>query len=147
VCAILLALVIYNTIRITRWSWAASNRGQGYTSTPWLHSDALKTVAAAPADLPIYTNGYDVIYLRTGRLVQQLPKARIRSKKTMNPDLDAEMAAMTKKLRETDGWIVLLDRIDRDDYLISEEELRARLPLKPARKKQPDDGKILRLAQ
>jgi 4-amino-4-deoxy-L-arabinose transferase-like glycosyltransferase len=147
VLAILIALVIYNSIRMTRWSWAMSNRGQGYASTPWVHSDTLKAVAAAPVDLPIYTDGYDVIYLRTGRLVHQLPKARFRSLRMTNPSLDAEVDAMKKELRDGGGWIVLFDRIDRDDYLMSEEELRARLQLKPARKKQPDDGKILRLSE
>jgi hypothetical protein len=143
----LIVLVGYNLVRTTDWARYAWARGQGYASKSWIESETLKAVAAAPARFEIFTDGYDVIYLRTGRLVKQLPKARIRSLATTNPSLDSAVDSMVQQMRDRGGWIVLFDRIDRDDYLITESELKDRIPLAPARKRQPKDGKILELAE
>ncbi len=120
---LLTGLIGYNVIRTASWAQAVSNSGQGYASKAWARSEAIKAITTASAETDIFSDGYDVIYLRTGRLAKQLPKARFRSIATTNPALDAEITLMVSQLRATHGWIVLFDRIDRDDYLISDAEL------------------------
>ena len=129
---------------LTAWHWSAATqeRGMGYARPRWERSQTIRALSALPPDFCVYTDGYDAVYLLTGRRVRQLPKTGHRSAGEANPRYDAEVNAMADALRKTGGWIVLFDHIDRDDFLMTEADLRQRFELVDARRKQPSDGRI-----
>src|SRR5262249_5086396 len=81
----LLLLVGFNAARTWVWVQRAGDMGQAYSTTKWHKSATMKIVNSAPPNLPIYTDGYDAVYLLTGRIVNQLPKAKFQSMETDNP--------------------------------------------------------------
>ncbi len=140
--ALVAGLLTLNLLGAWRWSAATHDRGLGYARPRWERSQTVRALSALPPDFCVYTDGYDAVYLLTGRRVRQLPKTGHRSAGEANPRYDAEVAEMADRLRETGGWIVLFDHIDRDDFLMTEADLRQRFELVDARRKQPSDGRI-----
>ena len=143
--ALVAGLLTLNLLGAWHWSAATHDRGLGYARPRWQRSQTVRALSALPPDFCVYTDGYDAVYLLTGRRVRQLPKTGHRSAGEANPRYDAEVAAMADRLRETGGWIVLFDHIDRDDFLMTEADLRQRFELVDARRKQPSDGRIYRI--
>ena len=140
--ALVAGLLTLNLLGAWHWSAATRDRGLGYARPRWERSQTVRALSALPPDFCIYTDGYDAVYLLTGRRVRQLPKTGHRSAGEANPHYDAEVDAMADRLRENGGWIVLFDHIDRDDFLMTEADLRQRFELVNARRKQPSDGRI-----
>jgi hypothetical protein len=127
------------------WTIHTGNVGQGYATKHWKSSPTIKAISQAPPDLPMYTEGYDVVYLLTGRVINQLPKMPPEAIATTNPVIENEIQQMIERLRATGGWIVYFDRIDRTEYLLNQTELRKRAKVIQVKKVQVTDGRIFRL--
>ena len=96
-------------------NYAAGLRGQGYASESWRSSRLVKQVSQLDTRIPIFTNGFDVIYFYTHRLSRSLPE-----RPAVDPEVVihkfAELAVRRK------AAVVLFNNISRT-YLVSEEEL------------------------
>lgn len=144
--AVAVAVVAAQGWRTARWSQAVARTGQGYTGPMWRDSPVLRAVADLPPDVPIYSNAYDAIYLRTGRVVKVLPKYWVRSANRPDETYRNQVNAMALDLRERDGRVVIVDAVDRSDFIAPVDKLNEFVRLVPARRKQPRDGAVYRLA-
>lgn len=114
--------------------------GYGYTSRAWRSSPILAHVRELPVDIPIYTNGPDVIYIHTGRNANWIPYSVHLTENTPNETFAQDVASMIADVTANEGVIVYFDKITWRWYLPEEEELLPRYPLRIAT--AADDGRI-----
>jgi hypothetical protein len=125
-----LLFVCSHGVRGFHWLTAAQADGPGYASRAWKNSASIAFVRDAPADVPIYSNGYDAIYYLTGRRTFYLPEKIIHGTGRPNPYYEEELKKMASDLQEHDGDIVYFNTLsERSSFLPSESELKSRLPL------------------
>lgn len=117
-------------------AWAAggltddSLRRRGYSASAWRESDLVAQVAATDPSLPVYSNGFDALFLLTGRAAHPIPAERDHLTDRPNLDFDREVAAMHADLERTGGLLVYFDAVTaRRSFLPSRAELERALPL------------------
>jgi hypothetical protein len=119
---------VYSGIEMARLLTTGENKG--YNSDFWKTSKLIQQVDGYPASTPIYSNGYDVIYLLTGRAATSIPKEFSPNSLRANPRFEEEMQAMQMELAESNGLLVVFFEMEeRRRYLPSEYELNELLPL------------------
>jgi len=102
-----------------------SVRRRGYTAAAWRESSVVKAVAAA-ADGPVYTNGFDAVYLLTGRATLPLPAEKDYLTGRPNPHYADELAAV----RRSGGLVAYFGALTaRRSFLPSQAELERSLSL------------------
>jgi hypothetical protein len=104
-----------------------------YPSLSNLH--IIEEIRKLPQDAYIYSNAPDLIYLHTKRFSSKIPAKYI---PTMNiyPNFQYEIKKMATKLKEKDGFLVLIYPYSRH-YLPTEDELNSLLDLQ-VYKRTPD---------
>jgi hypothetical protein len=104
-----------------------------YPSLSNLH--IIEEIRKLPQDAYIYSNAPDLIYLHTKRFSSKIPAKYI---PTMNiyPNFQYEMKKIATKLKEKDGFLVLIYPYSRH-YLPTEDELNSLLDLQ-VYKRTPD---------
>jgi len=117
--------------------------GIGYASKVWKQSVLVQRVRDLPAEVPVYSNGSDVLYLLTERPIHGLPIKVNPVTGELNTTYIGQVAAMGERLRTENGVLAYFDRITWRWYLPSEEELIELLPLKKVVEAQ--DGSIYRI--
>jgi hypothetical protein len=119
----------YTLIRDVVVVIATSHDGQGYASNSWKQSETLRMVSALPADVRIYSNGYNVIYYLTGRPAFRIPAKYDESNGLLNNKYQSELASTKEHFGSQRAVLVYF----KDNYrpsLPSEKELRESLPLR-----------------
>ncbi|MDQ4070114.1 MAG: glycosyltransferase family 39 protein [Actinomycetota bacterium] len=97
---------------------------RGYTAAAWERSAILARLAAA--DERVYTNGFDAVFLHTGRATVPIPAEQDYLTGRANPRFTEELAAM----RAGGGLVAYFDALTfRRAFLPSRDELEAALPL------------------
>ncbi len=113
---------------------------RGYTAEAWRRSDVVTAVAATDAGEPVYTNGFDAVFLLTGRKTLALPAERDHLTGRVNPRYAEELDA----IRRRGGLVAYFSAVTaRRSFLPSQAELEAALPLE--RVATDDVGTLFRL--
>lgn len=156
VCRILLsAIVVFFALtylwRGVQWGLAAKQEGLWYSGREWVTTDIIARVKKLPVNIPIYTNGPDVIYLLTGKAASAIPaKANVFKvhvpdpKRRLLENYPEEIEKMKKDLRQYDGFVVFLDMVYWRWYYPTAEELGQSVPLRVHEKLQ--GGTIYKLS-
>ena len=97
---------------------------RGYTAAVWERSSIVARLAGT--DEPVYTNGFDAVFLHTGRSTIPIPAEKEYLTGRTNPHYAEELAAM----RAGGGLVAYFDALTfRRSFLPSRAELEAALPL------------------
>jgi hypothetical protein len=97
---------------------------RGYTATAWERSPIVARVAEAGG--PVYSNGFDAVFLLTGRSTSPIPAEKEYLTGRRNPRYAEELAAM----RASGGLVAYFDALTfRRSFLPTRAELEAALPL------------------
>jgi len=127
-CMLLLAVFLVN-IRDTMSRVQSTHKGGlGYTAQSWSSSELIDAIDNYSSEIPIYSNGDDVIYFYTGRIVQRIPAKYNAGSMQVNEQYGEEMAEMSEFL-ERDGGILIYFSGIRRQYLPSQDELEETLVL------------------
>ncbi len=103
---------------------------EGYTDRLWRESEAVAWVRSLPADVRVYSNGADAIYILTGRPAERIP-VRVRPMSGfVNANLPRQLAMMEEQLQSGRAVLIYFHTITHRWYLPSETELRAALSLR-----------------
>ncbi len=98
-----------------------SVRRRGYAAAAWDRSPIVTRIAGL--DGPVYTNGFDALFLLTGRSTLPIPAEKDYLTGRPNPRYAEELAAMR-------GYVAYFDAVTfRRSFLPSRAELEASLPL------------------
>ncbi|MBA3268601.1 MAG: hypothetical protein H0T70_10150 [Acidimicrobiia bacterium] len=126
--------------------WTADGVGdvgiarRGYTAEAWRRSDVVAAVAATEAGRPVYTNGFDAVFLLTGRHTLPLPVEKNYLTGEDNPRYAEELAAVQR----SGGLVAYFDALTaRQSFLASQAELERALSLQPMA--SDDVGTLYRL--
>ena len=95
-----------------------------------------------PQDAYIYSNAPDLIYLHTKRFASSIPAKFFFPEKKPFPNFQDEIKKMATKLKEKDGFLVLIYPYSRP-YLPTEDELNSLLDLQVYKRTQ--DGVIYKV--
>jgi hypothetical protein len=124
--AIVFALQLAQSVH---WVDRAYVRGLGYASKSWQESTLLAYLRTLPADLPIYSNGPDVILDRTERPAYKLPGRPKAGSPKSQQLFETRLEAMRDVLTSNGGLIVTFEGITWRS-LVNGEELRPYMPLR-----------------
>lgn len=136
--------------RLYSWGTETREKGLGYAALDWQKSEILQKIRELPSDVPIYTNGFDAVYILTGRNTspvahrvapQNSPSAqRLNNRLGLHPQ---RFIKMSDDLRNQEGLLVYLDKIYWRKYQPKESELISELDLETVLK--VSDGTIYRV--
>jgi hypothetical protein len=110
-----------------------------YPSLSNLH--IIEEIRKLPQDAYIYSNAPDLIYLHTKRFSSKIP-AKYLDGRNISPNFQDKLKEMANKLKEKDGFLVLIYPYSRP-YLPAEEELNSLLDLQVYKRTQ--DGVIYKV--
>jgi hypothetical protein len=146
-CLTILLGVIFPAVYLKvglAWAEVASHQGLGYNNLEWKRSATMQKIKSFPPHTLIYSNGSDVIYFLTGRVVQSIPFKVNPSQGRENGNYLSQITDMREELEKKRGVVVYFNMINRP-YLPSENELRKSLLLQPLLVEP--DGDILGIVQ
>ena len=121
-------LILAQVVDATSWTVGGltddSVSRRGYTAAAWEESSIVAQLAAA--DVPVYTNGFDLLFLLTGRSALPIPSVIDHLTGDPNPHFDEELAAM----RASGGVVAYFHALTfRRSFLPTRAELELLLPL------------------
>ncbi len=103
----------------------AYKEGQiGYANKDWALSETINGLKRYPDSTLIYSNGPDVIYLRTGKSAKMFPLLKNPYTLQGNDNFQTQVEMMLEEVDKGDGIIVFFDRIGRN-YLLSKDEIKS----------------------
>lgn len=106
---------------------------EGFSDKAWRESEAIAWVRALPADVRVYSNGADAIYILTERPAERIP-VRVRPMSGfVNTGLPRQLALMEEQLQAGRAVLVYFHTITHRWYLPSETELQTAVPLRLVR--------------
>ncbi len=120
------------------------NEGIGYATPAWRDSETIAHLRALPAETPILTNAADVVLLLAGREATPLPMTRYRTVNRPNTRWRDQLAEAMSDLEASGGVVAYFHAIDRDDFLVTQQQLRERYTLEAT---QLADGVIYRVVR
>jgi hypothetical protein len=85
--------------------------GLGFNSVYWREAEILQATKNLPADITIYTNVPEVVYLYTGRSALRLPKPSFALTKQVNPEYQADLSLIRDRLQSNTGVIVYFSQL------------------------------------
>ena len=107
----------------------ARTSGLGYAAPQWRNSSTLDAIRRLDPDRRMYSNGWDVVLLYTGRRATLVPAKRSAIMDSENPRLEHELGKMRDDLRDRGAVLVLFRHVGRSN-LLGERELTGRLNLR-----------------
>jgi hypothetical protein len=144
-CLLLLPFFILHSFRGVSLLVGGYTVGYGYTSKAWRSSPILAAVRQLPGDIPIYTNGPDVIYIHSGRNANWVPYSVRLTENRPNEDFSRDLSSMIADVESNHGVIVFFDKITWRWYLVQEDQLLRKYALQIA--KAADDGRIYAISK
>lgn len=141
-CAGMILVLLSGSQLMQTASWLkySYDHGVGYASREWNQSRLLDHVKGLGPEVPIFTNGPDIINLLTGRPAYMVPKRIDPGTALPNNHYVYELARMRRELEEKNGIVVYFHRITWRWYLPLESEMNEKLRLKLILK--TEDGAI-----
>lgn len=105
--------------------------GMGFNAAFWNNSPTIRELDKLPSDTKIYSNGFDVIRIKTWRETFMLPRKYDSASTLKNPDYANELDAMCTEVNSNKAIIVYLDQVNWREYFPDEQELidTCKLPL------------------
>jgi len=111
------AFVALCAVRAAKVAEDGYEHGWGYAAEEWRSSPAVAYVNALPPHAVVYSDDpYALLYLTTHE-VHEVPNVIERRLGTENPDYDREIAEMQRRLRATQGVVVIFER-DRGEFVM-----------------------------
>jgi hypothetical protein len=111
------AFVALSVVRAAKVADDGYEHGWGYAAEAWRSSPAVAYVNALPRSAVVYSDDpYALLYL-TAHDVHNVPNVIVRRLGTENPDYAREISEMQRRLRATDGVVVIFDR-DRGAFVM-----------------------------
>jgi len=117
--------------------------GIGYSSPMWKGSDTLVFLKSLPEEVPIYSNGPDVIYILLGRASERLPVKINPGTKKENINFIKEISIMEARSQTKDGVIVFFDNLTWRRHLPTAQELEKYINIYPIY--QGQDGVVYKI--
>ncbi len=125
VLAIVALLIGVLALRQTMQTTARQHRdGIGFSSLAWKHSALLRQVAGLPANVTLFSNAPEPIYLNIGRDARPFPRPRNAMNNTPNEAFADEMSALGAALSSGDAVAIFFRTLPQRS-LPSEADLRA----------------------
>jgi hypothetical protein len=120
----LLLIILYS------WSWMSAERldGNDFSSKYWTESPLIEFVNSLPPDTIIYSNGADVIYWYTHRIIHSVPRTIDTGTPAINTNYADEVETMRIALNNG-AYLIFFSLITWRDYLPSLDDLQ---PLPPS---------------
>lgn len=140
--AVLVLLSISQLGQSASWLERSYKHGVGYASREWNQSQLMKYVRTLDPNVPIFSNGPDIVHLLTGRPAYMIPRRIDPGTILPNDSYGDELAAMRNELQEKKGVVVYFYKISWRWYLASESETREKLNLNPI--VRTEDGAVYR---
>lgn len=123
----ILSLSLIITLQIRNLMTWTNNNYQyglpGYTDIRWVNSSIIGHISELPVDATIFTNGYDALYLWTGRFSLGFPQKYSATSLWENPSYLAELFDMAESMRVSDGFIIYFDNMAQRAYYPTKQEL------------------------
>jgi hypothetical protein len=126
--ALALWLSTHYTFESSRLISESYHTGIGLNSQAWLQSETMTALEKYPAEMIIYSNAPDAIYLHTGRPAFTLPRKFESAAQRINYTYDLDLAIVQAKLDSNQALIVYFSILNRPN-LPTEEEIRTDLSL------------------
>jgi hypothetical protein len=117
-----------HALRASTLAVAAREKGWGFSSEAWRQSPTLTYAAQIDAQVPLFSNAPEIVYLHTGRQVRGLPRARFLMNQQPNRAFATELAEVRDEVERSCGAIVYLRNLAQQSSA-SEAELQQRLAL------------------
>ena len=124
----LLLLLASHSLHAAQWILDSHSQGMGYSSDSWRSNTLVDLVRSLPEDIPVYSNGYDALFLLTRREVHPLPEAGPPTPPPRIEALPAPWQEMVDALRSQKGLIVFFNRPTRRG-MVTEETVTETLTL------------------
>ena len=99
------------------------SNGIGFNTVFWNESPTLSEVSDLPTDAKVYSNGFDVMRIKTWRETLPLPYKYNSASTLLNPDYTLELVTMCREVNEGSALIVYLDEVNWREYFADEKEL------------------------
>jgi hypothetical protein len=124
-------LIYCNTINTYNHVSKMHQDGIWYTSREWRASEVIEFLRFLPEDIPIYSNGPDVISILLGKESKMIPAKTHSTSRLPNQHFASDLARMNTDLQRNKGVVAYFDNITWRWYLPDKDELQelARLSL------------------
>lgn len=73
--AVVTALLVFHAVHAGKWGRKSYVEGMGYSNESWREGTLLPYIRGLPTESAVFSNGYDAIYILTGREAYPLPEA------------------------------------------------------------------------
>ncbi len=101
----------------------------GFSSPIWRQSETLALVKHLPAQVVIFSNSPEAIYLHTNRPVYPLPKKFLSANQQLNASYAADLSTMQGQIENQRGVLVYFNTLPERSTLPTAAELEAQLSL------------------
>lgn len=133
-----LGVQLVQGVRLAAASYAG---GWGFSSRSWQASPTIDRVSSLPANILIFSNAPELVYLHTSRDAQALPRRWAPMNRQPNPNYPAQMASVEHTLSREAAVVVLFTGLRGEAATSGEQALASDLHLR-IWSRQPD-GVIL----
>jgi hypothetical protein len=96
-----------------------------FTTSTWRNSKTLAFIDSFPGDAKIYSNGFDVLDLMTGKEALSFPKKIDPTTLLVNQDFEQEIAVMCNDIRENRALLVFFNQLKWRTYFPTQAELES----------------------
>lgn len=117
-----------HSVHAYQWVLRSQLLGMGYSNDSWRSSHLVEVVRSLPNEIPVYSNGYDALYLLTGKETYPLPGTPSGAAPFRIEELSPEWQEMASNLRERAGVIAYFDNPTRRG-MVDEQSLTGALSL------------------
>jgi hypothetical protein len=117
-------LVFHNSIGTYALARTIHEDGIWYTHREWRTSEVMEFLCFIPEDIPIYSNGPDVISLLLHRESKMIPVKIHSTSRLPNQHFIADIAQMNADLQHNKGLVVYFDNITWRWYIPDKDELQ-----------------------
>lgn len=132
--ALLAGIVLYAMFfgfRVYKWSTDAHDNGvpQTFIRSKWANSELIEQVRILPSDVPILTNGDELVYHFVGRQSLHFPLKYDPKSKEQNENYTVEIERLVNKIDHRGMYVVFFHESGRD-FWPTESDFQKYVPLK-----------------
>jgi hypothetical protein len=95
----------------------------GFTTSAWRNSQTLAFVNSFPGDAKIFSNGFDILDLMTGKAARRFPNKIDPTSQLVNQNYEQEISGMCKDIRENKALVVFFTQLNWRTYFPTQAEL------------------------
>ncbi len=116
---IIRALTVYATITvIASVIFAARSRAreEGFASQAWQNTEVWNWLEGVPEDITIFSNGIDIVFYHTGKLLNALPVIEGRKDSQWRQSHQTSFELFHKKMTQSDAVILWFHNVERSHF-------------------------------